>query len=253
MFSYICTSINSCKTKLHGGVIPGNNCHEKKRAISLIFSLFLSLILYFYCITDYTGSEMEVSLLLLSLGLILVGSSGNKTKTIKKEFSEEEMQGDLADSYQEKQTIKVFMNSTLSATNMPSFSMSKDVVSLTFRRLHYSFPKGSSPGDNKENYNDMVIWRKVSQANESCRLSNNFVLGFLEVTGGIPKASSCKCGQDLGIGCSESPELETTMGQLTIGKPFPRCQYHSVSSLKKILAVLTSNSLMSWLVSGFKL
>ncbi|XP_036895674.1 probable ribonuclease 11 isoform X2 [Sturnira hondurensis] len=196
---------------------------------------------------------MEVSLLLLSLGLILIGSSGNKVETIKKEFSEEEMQGDLADSDQEKQTIEVFMNSTLSATNT-SFHTCKDVVSssLTFR-LHYSFPKGNSSGDDKENYNDMVIWRKVSQANGSCMLSNNSIRGFMDVTGGIPKASSYKCEQDLDISCSKSPELETTMGQLTTGKPFPRCQYHRVTSLKEILAVLTGNSLMSWLVSGFKL
>ncbi|KAM5339343.1 putative ribonuclease 11 [Glossophaga mutica] len=195
---------------------------------------------------------MEVSLLLLSLGLILVGSSENKMERIKKEFSEEEMQGDLADNDQEKQVIEVFMNSTLSATNT-SFSTSKDVISLTFRRLHYSFPQGNSPGDDKENYNDMVIWRKVSQGNGSCRLSNNFILGFIEVTGGIPKASSYKCGQDLGISCSERPGLETTMGQLTTGKRLSRRQYHGVTSLKEILAVLTSNSLMSWLVSGSKL
>ncbi|XP_036984511.2 probable ribonuclease 11 isoform X2 [Artibeus jamaicensis] len=197
---------------------------------------------------------MEVCLLLLSLGLILVGSSGNKMDTVKKEFSEEEMQGDLADSDQEKQTIEVSMNSTLSATNT-SFSMSKDIVSssLTFRRLHYSFPKGNSSGDDIKNYSDMVIWRKVSQANGSCMLSNNSIHGFMEVTGGTPKVSSYKCGQDLGISCSEIPELETTMGQLTTGKPFHRCQYQGVTSLKKILAVLTGNSLMSWLVSGFKL
>ncbi|XP_024423380.2 probable ribonuclease 11 [Desmodus rotundus] len=196
---------------------------------------------------------MEVSLLLLSLGLLLVESSGNKMEAVRKEFSEEEMRCDLADSDQEKQTMEVFMK-TLSSTNT-SFSMSKGVTpsSWTFKRLHYSFPKGNNPGDDKENYNDMVIWRKVLQASGSCRLSSNFILGFMEVTGGVPKASSYKCGQDLGISCSESPELETAMGQLTTDKLFLRLQYHGVTSLKEILAVLTGNSLMSWLVSGSKL
>ncbi|XP_016055142.1 PREDICTED: probable ribonuclease 11 [Miniopterus natalensis] len=197
---------------------------------------------------------METSLLLLCLVLILVGSPGNKMETIKEEFSEEEMQNDMANSDQEKQDIEVLMNLTLLYKNT-SLNTSKDVMSsfLTFRRLRFSFPKGNSPGNDKECFNDMVIWRKASEANGSCKLSNNFILGSMEVIHGAPKALSYKCGQNLGVSCSESPELETTMGQLTRGKEFPRCQCHSVTLLNKILAVLTGHSLMSWLVSGSKL
>ncbi|XP_059533835.1 probable ribonuclease 11 [Myotis daubentonii] len=197
---------------------------------------------------------MEASLLLLCLGLILVGSSGNKMEAIKEEFSEGEMQNDLAKSDQEKQTIEILMNLTLLYKNT-SLGISKDIMSSlsTFRRLHDSFSKGNSPGNDKECYNDIVIWRKVSEANESCKLSNNFILGSMEVICRAPKILSCKRGQNLGISCFESPDLVITMGQLTTGKQFPRCQYHSVTSLKKILAVLTGHSLMSWLVSGSRL
>ncbi|XP_036274870.1 probable ribonuclease 11 [Pipistrellus kuhlii] len=196
---------------------------------------------------------MEASLLLLCLGLILVGSSGNKMETIK-EFSEEEMQNDLAKSDQEKQTIEILMNLIFLYKNT-SLSISKDIVSslLTFRRLHYSFPKGNSPGNDKECYNDIVIWRKVSEANGSCKWSNNFILGSMEVICRPSNTPSCKRGQNLGISCFESPELVVTMGQLTTGQLLPRCQYHSVTSLKKILAVLTGHSLMSWLVNGVRL
>ncbi|XP_066200531.1 probable ribonuclease 11 [Saccopteryx leptura] len=197
---------------------------------------------------------MATFLLLLGLRLILAGSSGNKMETIKEEFSEEKMQYDMTKTDQEKQTIEVLINLTLLCKNT-SLSMSKDVMStlLTFRRLHYSFPKGNSPGNDKENFNDMVIWSKVSEANRSCKLSHNFILASTEVIHRVPKAPSCQHGQNLSISCSESPELETTMGQLTTSKQFSRCQYHSVASLKKILAVLTGHSLMSWLVSGSKL
>ncbi|XP_036126803.1 probable ribonuclease 11 [Molossus molossus] len=197
---------------------------------------------------------METPLLLLSLGLILVGSSGNEMETIKEEFSEEELQYSMAKSDREKQAIGVLMPLTLLYKNT-SLHASKDVMSslLTFRRLHYSFPKGKSSGDDKECYNDMVIWRKVLEANGSCKVSNNFILGSMEVIRGVPKAPSCKRGRNLGISCSESPELKPAMGQLTMAKQFPRCQYHSVTSLNKMLAVLTGHSLMSWLVSGSKL
>lgn len=198
---------------------------------------------------------MKTYLLLLGLGLILVGSSGSKMETMKK-FSEEEMQYDMVKSHHEKQTIAVLMNLILLCKNT-SLSMSKDIILssslLTFRRLHYGFPKGNSTGNDEEYCNDTVVWRKVSEANGSCKLSNKFILGSLKVICGVSKALSCKCGQNLGISCSESSEMETTMPQLTPGKLFPRCQYHSVSSLKKTLTVLITHSLMSWLVSGSKL
>lgn len=247
--------MNRCRSlKVHGRVNPENNCHEEKRASSFIFSLVLSFTFYFPCRREHPRSEMEASLLLLCLGLVLVGSSGNKMETIKEEFSEEEMQNDLAKSDQEKQPIEIVMNLILLYKNT-SLNISKDIVSslLTFRRLHYSFPKGNSPGNDKECYNDIVIWRKVSESNGSCRLSNNFILGSMKVICRPLKTPTCKSEQNLGISCFESPELEIIMGQLTTSQQFPRCQYQSVTSLKKILAVLTGHSLMSWLVSGSRL
>ncbi|XP_025739538.1 probable ribonuclease 11 [Callorhinus ursinus] len=189
------------------------------------------------------------SLLLLSLGLVLAGASESIMEIIKEEFSGGEMPYDMANSDQERQTIEVLMNLTVLYKNT-SLSMSKDILSsslLTFRRLHYSFAKGNSSGNDKEYCNDIVVWRKVSEANGSRKLSYNFICGSKEVIHGAPEASSCKRGQNLGISCSRSPALETTMCQLTTGK------YHSDTSLKKILAVLTGHSLMSWLVSGSKL
>ncbi|XP_008681898.1 probable ribonuclease 11 [Ursus maritimus] len=195
------------------------------------------------------------SLLLLSLGLVLAGASESLMERIKEEFSGGERQYDMGNSDQGKQTIEVLMNLTLLYKNT-SLSMSKDILSsslLTFRRLHYSFAKGNGPGNDKEYRNDMVVRRKVSEANGSLKLSYNFIHGSMGVIHGALKASSCKCGQNLGINCSRSPEPDTTMCQLAVGKQFPRCQYHSDTSLKKILAVLTGHSLMSWLVSGSKL
>uniref|UniRef100_A0A8C8YFX0 Ribonuclease A family member 11 (inactive) n=1 Tax=Prolemur simus TaxID=1328070 RepID=A0A8C8YFX0_PROSS len=195
------------------------------------------------------------SLLLLSLGLVLAGVSESIMEIIKEEFTEEEMQHDVAKSDQEKQIIEVLMNFTLLDKNT-SLSTSKDIMSfpsLTFRRLHYSVPKGNSSGDGKEYCNDMTVWRKVSEANGSCKLSGNFIHGSLEVIHGVHKAPGCKFGHNRGICCCESPELENTMCQLTTGKQLPRCQYHSVTSLKKMLTVLAGHSLMSWLVSGSKL
>ncbi|XP_046508458.1 probable ribonuclease 11 [Equus quagga] len=195
------------------------------------------------------------SLLLLGLGLVLAGASESIMKIIKEELSEEKMKYGMTKSDQGKQTVELLMDLTLLYRNT-SFGMSKDIMSsslLTFRRLHYSFLKGNSPGNDKEYCNDMTVWRKVSEANESCKFSNNFIHGSIEVIHSTPKAPCCKCGQNAVISCSENAELETTMYQLTRGKQFPRCQYHSVTSLKKILAVLTGHSLMSWLVSGSKL
>ncbi|XP_012608317.1 putative inactive ribonuclease 11 [Microcebus murinus] len=195
------------------------------------------------------------SLLLFSLGLVLAGVSESKMEIIKEEFTEEDMQHDMAKSGQEKQICEVLMNLTPLDKNT-SLSTSKDIVSfspLTFRRLHYSISKGNSSGGGKECCNDMAVWRKVSEANGSCKLSSNFIHGSLEAIHGIHKAPSCKFGQSPGISCCESPELENTMCRLTTGKQFPRCQYHGVTSLKKMLTVLTGHSLMSWLVSGTKL
>ncbi|XP_053449168.1 probable ribonuclease 11 [Nycticebus coucang] len=195
------------------------------------------------------------SLLLLGLGLVLTGVSENITEIIKEEFTKEEIQRDMPRSCQEKTIVEVSMNLTLLDKNT-SLSTSKDAMSsssMTFRRLHYSIPKGNSSGDGKECSNDMTVWRKVSEANGSCELSNNFIPGSLEVIPGVHKAPSCKFEQNRGISCCGSPELENTICQLTSGKQFPRCPYHSVTSLKKMLTVLTGHSLMSWLVSGSKL
>ncbi|XP_033044630.1 probable ribonuclease 11 isoform X2 [Trachypithecus francoisi] len=205
---------------------------------------------------DYTTSEMEsFPLLLLSLGLVLAEASESTMKIIKEEFTEEEMQYDMAKSSQEKQTIEILMNSILLVKNT-SLSMSKDDLSsslLTFRRLHYNDPKGNSSGNDKECCNDMTVWRKVSEANRSCKWSNNLIHDSTEVMHRVHKAPSCKFVQNPGISCGESPELENTVCQLTTDKQFPRCQYHSVTSLEKILTVLTGHSLMSWLVCGSKL
>ncbi|XP_003421691.1 probable ribonuclease 11 [Loxodonta africana] len=203
------------------------------------------------------------SLLLLDLGLVLAGTSGSTMETIKEEFSEEDIEYDIAKACQEKQTIEVFMNSTLLDKNT-SLSMSKDVMSsslLTFRRLHYNFPKENSLGNGKQYCNAMVVWRIVSEANGSCKLRNNFTHGSTEMIHGIHKVPSCDYepnfdmvqGNMVEPKCYKSPELETTMCQLTTGKQLSRCQYHSVTSLKKMLIVLTGHSLMSWLVSVSKL
>lgn len=224
-------------------------CHKEKRATHLIFSSFLSF--SFYCRRVCPRSEMEIFfLLLLGLGVIFAGVSGSIMEIIKEEFLEKEMKYDMAKSYQEKHTIEVLINLTVSYKNT-SLSMSKDVSSslLTFRRLHYSLPPKCNPGNNKHYCNDMTVWRKVSEANGSFKLSNNFIHGSVEVVDGVPKAPSCKCGQTSGISCSETPELRTTTCQFTVGKQSPSCQHHGVTSLKKILVVLTSHSLMSWLVS----
>ncbi|XP_042108148.1 probable ribonuclease 11 isoform X2 [Ovis aries] len=195
-------------------------------------------------------SEMEIIfLLLLGLGVIFAGVSESIMEIIKEEFLEKEMKHDMAKSDQEKHTIEVLINLTVSYKNT-SLRMSKDLSSslLTFRRLHYSLSPKRNLG-NKYYCNDITVWRKVSEANGSFKLSNNFIHGSVEVVDGVPKAPSCKCGQTSGISCSETPELRTTTCQFTVGKQSPSCQHHGVTSLKKILVVLTSHSLMSWLVS----
>ncbi|KAB0342012.1 hypothetical protein FD754_018938 [Muntiacus muntjak] len=194
---------------------------------------------------------MEVFfLLLLGLGVIFAGVSESIMEIIKEEFLEKEVQYDMAKNDQEKQTIEVLINLTVLCRNT-SLSMSKDVSSslLTFRRLHYSLPPKRNPGNNRHYCNNMTVWRKVSEANGSFKLSNNFIHSSVEVVDGVPKAPSYKCGQTSCISCSETPELWTTARQFIVGKQSPSCQHHGVTSLKKILVVLTSHSLMSWLVS----
>ncbi|KFO37217.1 probable ribonuclease 11 [Fukomys damarensis] len=198
---------------------------------------------------------MEIfSLLLLCLGLILAEASESMMEIIKEEFAEEKMQSEIAKSAQEKETDEVLMNLTLFDKNA-SLSLSKNIMpsSLLTFRLYYSTSKQNSPVRDKECYNNKTAWRKVLEANGSCNSSNNFIHGPAEVIHRLHKACSCKCGQNLGIRGCESPELENTVCQLTTGKQFPRCQYRSVTSLKKILTVLVGHSLMSWLVSGSKL
>ncbi|XP_036736561.2 probable ribonuclease 11 [Manis pentadactyla] len=169
---------------------------------------------------EYTRSERGTfCLLLFSLGLGLTGVSESAMEKIQ-EFSEEEIKYDVAKNDQEKQSIEILMNLTLLYKNT-SLSMSKGILSssvLTFRRLHYCFPKEDGPGSDKEYCSGSAVWKKASEANGSCKLSNNFIPGSMEVIRGIPKTPSCKYGQNPGIRCSESPELETTMCELTMGK-----------------------------------
>ncbi|XP_008046430.1 probable ribonuclease 11, partial [Carlito syrichta] len=115
-----------------------------------------------------------------------------------------------------------------------------------------SDPKGNNSSNNKASCNDTTVCRKTSQANGSCKWSKNFIHGAREVMHQVHKAPSCKSGQNPGIRCCESPELENTMCQLTTNIQFPRSKYHRVTSLKTILPVLIGHSLMSWLVSSSK-
>ncbi|XP_006835613.1 PREDICTED: probable ribonuclease 11 [Chrysochloris asiatica] len=200
-----------------------------------------------------------LSLLLLNLGLVLAEASGNTMKIIKEEFLEEEMEYDIAKSGQEKQTIEGLTNWTLLDKNT-NLSMSKDVMFsslMTFRSLQYSFPKGNSPGGDRECCNAMVFWRTVSEANGSYKLRNNFIHDSTEMMHGIPKFPSCRYELNLDMvrgnvvepSCYESPKLKTVIRQLPTEKQFPRCQYNSVTAFKKLFTVLTGHSLMSWLVS----
>ncbi|XP_007949317.1 probable ribonuclease 11 [Orycteropus afer afer] len=195
------------------------------------------------------------SLLLLDLGLVLVGTTGSTVSIIEEEFLGEEMEYDTTKSGQEEQTIEVLMNLTLLGKNT-GLSMSKDIIYsslLTLERLQYNFTKENSQGNGKEHCNAMVVCRIVSEANGSCKLRNIFVHGSIEMIHGIHKFPNCKCALNLDMlrgnmvepNRYESPERETTMCQLTAGKEFPRCQYHSVTSLTKMLTVLTGHSLMS--------
>ncbi|XP_042557003.1 probable ribonuclease 11 [Dipodomys spectabilis] len=190
-------------------------------------------------------------LLLLGLGLVLTGASGNILEIMKEEFAKEEMQSSVAKSGHLEQTVEVLMNFTLFDQNT---SMSKVFPSslLTFRRSHFSTPKGNILGNHQECCN-ITVWRKLLEANRSCRLRNNFIPGTMEVTHHGHTAPGCECGQNPIMNIWESPEVENTMCQLSTGRQSNRCQYHRVTSLKKMFTVLTGHSLMSWLVSGSKL
>ncbi|XP_062060662.1 probable ribonuclease 11 [Lepus europaeus] len=198
---------------------------------------------------------MENSLLLLSLGLVLTGASESTVEVTKEEFAAKKVQHALAKSGRETQTDEALMNLTLLDKNT-SPSLSKDMMSsslLTFRKLQYRVSKGNSPSSDRECCNEVTIWRKASEANGSCKLSNDLTCGTVEGIRGVQKMPSCECGENPGVSCCQSAELENTVCQLPTGRQLPRCRYHSVTSLKKLLTVLTGHSLMSWLVSGSKL
>ncbi|XP_004584700.2 probable ribonuclease 11 [Ochotona princeps] len=194
---------------------------------------------------------METSLLLLSLGLVLAGAS-EVMEIRKEEFAEEHMHDDMAN-----QAVEILMNVTLLDKNT-SLLVSKNTMSsslLKFGKIPYGIPKGNRLSDAKCCCNEVMVWRKVSKVNGSCGLSDIFPHGAVEMTRGIQKVPRCSCrrGKHLGVSICGSADLELSVCQLPAGKQFPRCQYHSVTSLKKLLMVLTGHSLMSWLVSGSKL
>ncbi|XP_006883341.1 PREDICTED: probable ribonuclease 11 [Elephantulus edwardii] len=198
------------------------------------------------------------SLLLLDLGLILTGNLESTMEIVNGDFSEEKAAYNITKSGEGKQTIEVSMNLTLLDKNT-RLSKFKDVIpsALKFKKLHYNFPKISS----NEYCNVMMIERIELEANRSYILRNNLIHGTIERIRGIHKISSCKWEPNLGMvrghpmepHCDKSPELDTTMPQLSIRKHSLRCQYQSITSFKKMLTVLASHSLMSWLVNACKL
>ncbi|XP_008830804.1 probable ribonuclease 11 [Nannospalax galili] len=197
---------------------------------------------------------MEIALLLLGLELVLVEPSEHIMEIITEEFSPEAARHAMVKSGHAKQTVEKFMNSTLSDKNI-GLSISEDGLPsslLTFRGSCSSIPKRDSLDNDEKCYNDMMAWR-VLEVNESCRLGNNLIHDSMEVMHGIDKSSSWKRGRKPGISCCETPELESPVCQVVAGKQFPRCQYHSITSLKRVLTVLMNHSLMSWLVSGSEL
>ncbi|XP_003509255.1 probable ribonuclease 11 [Cricetulus griseus] len=192
---------------------------------------------------------MAVFVLLLGLGSVLVVPSEGTTTRIREKLSQEEMQ------HAAKQTVEPSMNSTLSDKNI-SLGVPKNVMSAsppTSRRLYFVTPKGNPLSNEQNCLNGPRVWRKVLDMNESCQLVNNFIHGSTDVIHGVPEATSWKWGQSPSLSCCESLRLEHTMCKVTAGQQCPRCQKHSVTSLKRALTVLTSHSLMSWLVSGSKL
>ncbi|CAH6778992.1 probable ribonuclease 11 [Phodopus roborovskii] len=192
---------------------------------------------------------MAVFVLLLGLGSVLVVPSEGTTKRITEKLSQEEMQPAA------KQIVEQSMNSVLSDKNI-SLSAFKNVVSAsppTSRRSCFVISKGNPLSNDQNCLNGPGVWRKVLGMNESCQLGNNFIQGSTNVIHGVPEATGWGCGQTPGLSCCERLGLEHTMCKVTAGQQCPRCQEHSVTSLKRALTVLTSHSLMSWLVSGSRL
>lgn len=190
---------------------------------------------------------MAVSLLLLALGLLLVEPSESRMKGTTDQFSQKEMQPAA------KQTLEESTNSTLSGKTT-GLSMSKHVMSApprTSRRL--IIPKGNAMRDGRNCVNSLSIWRADVHMNESCQLGNNFIRGSTDVSLGIPKATSGKCEETPKLSSCGHLGLERTTCKVLAGHQCPRYHEHSITSLKRILTVLTSHSLMSWLVSGCKL
>ncbi|XP_052046493.1 probable ribonuclease 11 [Apodemus sylvaticus] len=187
---------------------------------------------------------MAVFLLMLALRLLLVEPSGSRMK-----FSQEEMQPAA------KQTLEESTDSTLSDKNT-SLSIPKHVVSAppqTSRRLSFVIPKGNTMRDGRNCIHSLRIWRTGVDVNESCQLGNNFIHGSTDVSHGIPKATSGKCEQTPNLSSCGPLGLERTMCKVLAGHQCPRYHEHSITSLKRVLTVLASHSLMSWLVSGCKL
>ncbi|XP_028644265.1 probable ribonuclease 11 [Grammomys surdaster] len=192
---------------------------------------------------------MAVFLLLLALRLLLVEPSESRMKGTTKQFSQEEMQPAA------KQTLEESTNSTLSDKNT-SLSISKHVMSApprTSRRLSFVLPKGSTMRNGRSCVNSLRVWRTDIDVNESCQLGNNFIHGSTDLGHGIPQATNGKCEQTPNLSCCGSLGLERTTYKVLTGRQCPRDHEHSITSVKRILTVLTSHSLMSWLVSGCKL
>nr|AAI41253.1 Ribonuclease, RNase A family, 11 (non-active) [Mus musculus] len=192
---------------------------------------------------------MAVFLLLLALGLLLAKPSESRMKGTTEQFSQEEIQPAA------KQTLEESANSTLSDKNT-GLSISKHVMSatpLTPRRLSFIIPKGNTMRDGRNCVNSLRVWRTKVDANASCQLGNDFIHGSMDVSLRIPKATRGKCEQTPKPSSSGSLGLERTTCKVLAGHQCLRSHEHSITSLKKILTVLASNSLMSWLVSGCKL
>ncbi|XP_055464607.1 probable ribonuclease 11 [Psammomys obesus] len=193
---------------------------------------------------------MAVFLLLLGLALVLVASSESTMKGITETFPQEESQPAA------KQSAGESMNSTLPNENI-SPSKSEDVTSAPppkSRRSYFVIPKGNTLSNDKNCLNGLIVWRNILDVNESHQLGSNFIHGSKDVIHGGPRATVWKCGHTPSLSCRESLGLEHTGGcKVAAGRQCPRCQEHGVTSVKRILTVLTSHSLMSWLVSGSKL
>ncbi|XP_028729318.1 probable ribonuclease 11 [Peromyscus leucopus] len=188
---------------------------------------------------------MAIFVLLLGLGVVLVAPSESTVKGIREKFSQEETHPAA------KQTVGASVNSTLS-DKIISLSIPKNGMSAsppTSRGLYFLIPKGNTWSNDQHCLNGPRVWREVLDTNASCQLGNNFGHGSPDGIHGAPKATRWKCG----LSYCETLGLEHTMCKITAGQRGPRCQEHRVTSLKRILTVLTSHSLMSWLVSGSKL